>query len=66
MEARLAVQMAYDQNFNLRIIPVILRDLNRDSDLPPKTFLKPFACIDAEEEDDCPAEIAEAFYYTDY
>uniref|UniRef100_A0A8W8J5X0 TIR domain-containing protein n=1 Tax=Magallana gigas TaxID=29159 RepID=A0A8W8J5X0_MAGGI len=63
MEARLAVQMAYDQNFDLRIIPVILRDLNGDSDLPP--FLKPFACIDAEEEDDCPAKIAEAFYYTE-
>lgn len=62
IEARMAVQMAYDQNFNLRIIPVILRDLNGDSDLPP--FLKPFACIDAEEEDDCPAIIAEAFYYT--
>lgn len=62
MEARLAVQMSYDQNCNLRIIPVILRDLDEDSDLPP--FLKPFACIDAKEEDDCPAKITEAFYYT--
>lgn len=38
MEARLAVQMFYDPNFKLKIIPVLVRGLNVDSNLPP--FLK--------------------------
>lgn len=60
MEARLAVQMFYDPNFNLKIIPVLVRGLNVDSDLPP--FLKPFRYIDAQKESDCTAKINEAFY----
>lgn len=62
MEARLAVQMSFDRNFDLRIIPVLLRDLDPDNDLPP--FLKPYVCIDAQKEYDCTAKIHEAFYYT--
>lgn len=62
MEARLAVQMSFDRDLNLRTIPVILRDLDADADLPP--FLKPFVCIDARKEADCPAKINEAFYFT--
>lgn len=60
MEARLAVQMCYDPNFKLKIIPVLVRGLNVDSNLPP--FLKPFRYIDAQKESDCPAKINEAFY----
>lgn len=55
VEARLAVQMSYDPNFNLQIIPLKLRDLGADSNLPP--FLKPFECIDAKMESDIPAKI---------
>lgn len=55
VEARLAVQMSYDPNFNLHIIPLKLRDLGADSNLPP--FLKPFECIDAKRESDLPAKI---------
>lgn len=55
VEARLAVQMSYDPNFNLQIIPLKLRDLVADSSLPP--FLKPFECIDAKRESDLPAKI---------
>lgn len=62
MEARLAVQMSFDRNVNLRIIPVLLRDLDPDCDLPP--FLKPYVCIDAQKEYDCSAKIHEAFYHT--
>lgn len=60
MEARLAVQMCYDPIFNLKIIPVLVRGLNVDKNLPP--FLKPFCFIDAQKESDCPAKINEAFY----
>lgn len=62
MEARLAVQMSFDRSSDLRIIPVLLRDLDPDNDLPP--FLKPYVCIDARKEYDCTAKIHEAFYYT--
>lgn len=60
VEARLAVQLSYDLNINLKIIPVLLQDLNSDTDLP--LFLQPFACIDAQKGADCPAQIKEAFY----
>lgn len=62
MEARLAVQMSFERKFDLRIIPVLLRDLDPDNDLPP--FLKPYVCIDAQKEYDCAAKIHEAFYHT--
>lgn len=61
VEARLAVQMSYDPNFNLQIIPLKLRDLGADSDLPP--FLKPFECIDAQRESDIPARLNNALYH---
>lgn len=62
MEARLAVQMSFDRSSDLRIIPVLLRDLDPENDLPP--FLKPYVCIDSQKEYDCTAKIHEAFYYT--
>lgn len=52
--------MFYDPNFKLKIIPVLVRGLNVDSNLPP--FIKPFRYIDAQKESDCPAKINEAFY----
>lgn len=61
VEARLAIQMSYDPNFHLQIIPLKLRDLSADSDLPP--FLKPFECIDAQRESDIPARINKALYH---
>lgn len=61
VEARLAVQMSYDPNFTLQIIPLKLRDLDADSDLPP--FLKPFVCIDAQRESDVPAKINNTLYH---
>lgn len=60
VEARLAVQLSYDLNFDLKIIPVLLQDLHVDTDLP--AFLKHFSCIDAQKEADCSAQIKEAFY----
>lgn len=62
MEARLAVQMSFDRAFSLRIIPLILRDIDADKDLPP--FLKPYVCIDARKEYDSVAKIHEAFYHS--
>lgn len=60
VEARLAVQLSYDLNFDLKIIPVLVQDLNADTELP--LFLQPFACIDALREVDCSAQIKDAFY----
>lgn len=60
VEARLAVQLSYDLNFDLKIIPVLVHDLNADTQLP--LFLQPFACIAALREVDCSAQIKEAFY----
>ncbi|XP_061176078.1 uncharacterized protein LOC133185031 [Saccostrea echinata] len=62
MEARLAVQMSFDQKFSLRIIPLILHGLDTDNDLPP--FLKPYVCINARKESDVSAKIHEAYYHS--
>lgn len=61
LEARLAVQMSYDPNFTLQIIPLKLRDLDANTKLPP--FLKPFVWIDAQRESDVPAKINNELYH---
>lgn len=56
-----AVLTSYDSNFNLKIIPVILRDIDAGCDLPP--LLKHYVCIDIQKENDCCAKIIEAIYH---
>lgn len=56
-----AVLTSYDSNFNLKIIPVILRDIDAGCDLPP--LLKHYVCIDIQKEHDCCAKIIEAIYH---
>lgn len=62
VEINVAVQMSYDPNFNLKIIPVILRDIDAGCDLPP--LLQHYVCIDVQKENDCCAKINEAIYHT--
>lgn len=62
VEVNIAVQMSYDPNFNLKIIPVILRDIDAGCNLPP--LLQHYVCIDAQKENDCCAKIVEAIYQT--
>lgn len=62
VEVNIAVQMSYDPNFNLKIIPVILRDIDASCNLPP--LLQHYVCIDAQKENDCCAKIVEVIYQT--
>lgn len=57
----MAVLTSYDSNFNLKIIPVILRDIDAGCDLPP--LVKHYVCIDIQKENDCCAKIIEAIYH---
>lgn len=57
-----AVLTSYDSNFNVKIIPVILRDIDAGCDLPP--LLKHYVCIDVRKENDCCAKIIEAICHT--
>lgn len=53
-QMRLAFQLSVDQPFNLRIIKVLLQDVD---ELPPS--LEPYSCIDAQKTCDLIAEINE-------
>lgn len=57
----MAVLTSYDSNFNYKIIPVILRDIDAGCDLPP--LVKHYVCIDIQKENDCCAKIIEAIYH---
>lgn len=56
------VLLSHDSNFNSKIIPVILRDIDAGCDLPP--LLRHYVCIDVQKENDCCAKIIEAIYHT--
>lgn len=56
------VLMFHDSNFNSKVIPVILRDIDAGCDLP--LLLRHYVCIDAQKENDCCAKIIEAIYHT--
>lgn len=63
LELDYIVLMIHDSNFNSKVIPVILRDIDAGFDLP--LLLRHYVCIDVQKEKDCCAKIIEAIYHTD-
>lgn len=57
-----AVINSHQSSFNLKIVPVILRDIDAGWDLP--LLLKHYVCIDVRKENDYCAKISEAICHT--
>ncbi|XP_062617205.1 uncharacterized protein LOC134278913 [Saccostrea cucullata] len=62
-EAREAAQLSFTGSSDVNVIPLLLRSLGKDLDVPP--FLKSYVYIDAQKEIDVPAKIYEAYLNPD-
>lgn len=62
LEITTAAMNSHQSSFNLKIVPVILRDIDAGWSLP--LLLKDYVCIDVQDENECCAKIIEAICHT--